>query len=142
MLSLRDLAAADLSITLEGEYGMNVSLISPDGVRQDFAAVQGVEGIKRLRGQVLYDTVRLNPENGDRLIINQPVISLRRASLLRVPVAGENWIIEFPESPITGAPIVQHSLSPVRPPEGGSSIGFIRLYTQVLEQSDSPPEQP
>lgn len=136
MLNLRKLAESDLSITLEGEYGMQVSFISPDGVRQDYAVVQGVLSTTvHLTGQVLYDTVRLNPDNGDRLVTNQPIVSVRRSSLLRVPEPGENWIVEIPATPTPNAPIIQCSISPVRPPEGGSSIGFVRLYVQALEQS-------
>lgn len=122
-MNLRSLAENDLKFSLEGDAGMNIDLLSPDGVWQ-----------RGLKGQVMYDTVRLNVETGERMVIPNPVVTLRRSSLTRVPAAGENWIVEIPVNPIAGAPVGKYCFSPVRPPEGGASIGFIRLYLQAVEQ--------
>lgn len=129
MLNLRALAEKDLAITLEGDWGSDVTLIRPDGER-----VSTARDGRPLRGQVLYNTVRLNPETGERIVSNCPILSLRRSSLERVPTWGENWIIEMPVAPTVGAPTGQYSLSPARPPEGGESSGFVRLYLQLVEQ--------
>jgi hypothetical protein len=130
-MNLRELAERDLSISLEGDWGATVALLSPAGVWQRYRVGSATE---LLRGQVLYDTVRMNPDNGERMVIPNPVVTLRRSSLVRVPVAGENWLVEIPTAPVAGAPVGQYVISPTRPPEGGSSIGFIRLYLQIVEQ--------
>lgn len=129
MTSLRSLAERDLRVTLERD-GDRVNLIDPDGVRYETT----VDG-RPLQGQVLYDVSRINPENAERMTVDMPVVTLRRSSLVRVPRAGETWIVEIPESPVPGAAMVPFCLSPVRPPEGGASLGFIRLYLQTVEQS-------
>jgi hypothetical protein len=131
-MNLRDLAERDLSVSLEGDWGVPVALLSPQGVWQRTRAGSDDEP---LTGQVLYDTVRLNPETGERVVIPAPIVVLRRSSLTQVPVAGETWLVEAPIAPTAGAAVVQFVLSPTRPPEGGSSIGFIRLYLQAVEQS-------
>lgn len=122
-MNLRNLAENDLKFTLEGDGGMSIDLMSPDGVWQ-----------RGLLGQVLYDTVRMNPDNAERFVVPEPIITVRRSSLVRIPAAGENWLCEIPVNPITDAPVGQYVLSSTRPPEGGSSIGFIRIYLQAVEQ--------
>lgn len=106
---------------------MDVRLIPPDGV--PFPA----------KGQVLYNLARLDPMNGEKVVIDTLVVTLRRSSLRVVPAAGEKWIIECPVNPRVGAPLGQYTLSPVRAPEGGAAIGFIRLYLQIVEQDDGEP---
>jgi len=104
-----------------------VNLISPEGVRTD-----------GIRGQILYDITRMDPETGETIVVGTPVVSLRRTTLearARIPAAGENWFVEIPVRPDELAPKQQMVLSPVRPPEGGRSVGFIRLYLQQVEQS-------
>jgi len=127
-VGLRTLIESDLAVTLEGDYGLPVALIAPDGIR-DTMTVDG----RPLMGQVLFDIVRVS-ETGDNITINTPVVSLRRSSLRRVPEPGESWIVEIPESPLSGAPLVQYAFSATRPPEGGTTIGFIRMYLQHVEQ--------
>lgn len=123
-MNLRELAEKDLGRSLEGEWSLPVNLIDPDGARYD-----------GLRGQVLFDIVRVNPETGEEVTVQTPVVTLRRSTLARIPAPGENWIVEIPAIPSEAAAKVQHVLSPTRPPEGGASIGFIRLYLQAVEQS-------
>ena len=150
MPDLRALAERDLGVTLKGDWSTPVGLIGPDGVRQSTT------------GQVLYDMVRFNPENGERVVVKNPVVTLRRSSLSPIPIAGESWIIEIPVDlaimndsftrqfddqsgnldsyggidtvTATYDATAKYTLSPSRPPEGGASIGFIRLYLQALEQ--------
>lgn len=123
-MNLRELAEKDLGRSLEGEWSLPVNLIDPDGARYD-----------GLRGQVLFDIVRVNPETGEEVTVQTPVVTLRRSALSRIPAPGENWIVEIPATPSEAAAKVQHVLSPTRPPEGGASIGFIRLYLQAVEQA-------
>lgn len=106
---------------------MDVRLIPPDGV--PFS----------VRGQVLYNLARLDPISGEKIIIETLVATLRRSSLRVVPAAGEKWLVEVPVNPCAGAPIGQYALSPMRAPEGGAAIGFIRLYLSIVEQDDGEP---
>lgn len=124
-MNLREQVELDLSTTLEGEFSLPVNLVDPDGVKYN-----------DLHGMVLFDISRINPETGEPVTVGTPVVVLRRASLVRVPAAGEKWIVEIPERPSVDANKVQYVLSPTRPPEGGASIGFIRLYLQNVEQSN------
>lgn len=122
-MSLRERIERDLSLTLEGHFSLPINAVDPLGVR--------TEGI---RAQVLYDTVRLNPDTGENIVVESPVITLRRSTLARVPAPGENWFFEIPETPAELATKVPYMMSPVHPPEGGRSIGFIRIYLQEVEQ--------
>lgn len=122
-MNLRERAERDLAVTLEGRWALPVNLTAPDG------------SLQAVRGQILYDIVRMNPDTGEDVVISTPVVTLRRSSLDRVPVAGENWLVEIPIQPAEDAPTAQYVLSPTRPPEGGRSLGFIRLYLQEVEQS-------
>jgi hypothetical protein len=128
MPNLRALAEHDLGFSIEGDYGLRVNLIAPDGIKDTMTA----DG-RPLMGQVLFNIVRVSNE-GDNITVDTPTVALRRSSLRRVPNPGENWIVEIPESPLVGAPMVQYVFSATRPPEGGASIGFIRLYLQHVEQ--------
>jgi len=130
-MNLRERVESDLSLSLEGQWGLPVTLLSPDGVLQTLKK----GATTPLLGQVLYDTLRINPETGEEMVVSVPVVALRRSSLDRIPLAGENWIVAIPEAPSLTATMRQYALSPTRPPEGGASVGFIRLYLQQLEES-------
>lgn len=123
-MNLRAMAELDLGRSLEGpDWSFPVKLTGPDGVTE------------AVRGQVLYDLVRMNPDNGERVVVEQCTITLRRSSLRRVPSPGENWLYEIPESPADPeGSTVQVVSSGTRPPEGGRSLGFIRIYAQQVEQ--------
>jgi len=122
-LNLREQIEADLAESLENpdDYGLPVILISPDGEVQD------------LNGQVLYDTKRVDPETGLDMIISTPVVTLRRSSLTRIPLAGEKWAVRIPETPSSTATKTTHAIE--RAPEEGKSIGFIRLYLKKAVQT-------
>ena len=131
-MDLRALVEKNLRLTLEGDFGMRVNLIAPDGIK-DTMAVDG----RPLKGQVLHSITRDGEQmNGliGRITVDVPVVTLRRSSLRRVPFPGENWIVEIPDTPIPGAPMIQYALSSTRTPEGGKSMGTIRLYLQYVEQ--------
>jgi hypothetical protein len=130
-VNLREQAEADLLDTLENSdgWGLPVILISPDGATQDKSANDATAD---LTGQILYDTTVIDPETGLQMIVSTPVVTLRRSSLTRVPVAGENWIVQIPETPDASAIKTDHVLA--RAPEGGKSIGFVRLYLNRVEQ--------
>lgn len=129
-MNLRALAENDLGVTLEGDWSSPVTLISPDGERY----TQTVDG-RPLTGQVLYEIVRDDLDRGEKVTYDTPVVTLRRSSLPRIPLAGEKWGVIIPSAPVVGAPTRLCTISPLRPPEGGASLGYIRLYLQNVEQT-------
>ena len=131
---LRSQIEKDLSVTLEGDYGLPIILYGPDGLKQDKSEL---DPTKDLLGQVLYDTITQNPETGEQIVSNNPIISIRRRSLTRIPAPGEKWAIQTPVTPDRSGAVENFIISATRAPEGGSSIGFIRLY---LRRAKDPAE--
>lgn len=122
-INLRELAESDLSISLEGDFGLPVELIDPDGVKYD--------GIS---GQVLFDVESVNPETLEVTVIER-IVSLRRSTLTRIPLDGERWVVRIPTTPSTTAELEDFVLSEDRPSSGGASIGFIKLYPERIAQT-------
>lgn len=131
MINLREQVEHDLKYTLEGEWILPVVLIAPDGTIQ--TKKKGTD--EDLGGQILYNTVGLNPETGQEVIVNKPVVSLRITSLERIPQKNEKWLIKIPITPSRTAEKKEFLLSEIKPNEGGASIGFIRLYLRKAVQS-------
>jgi len=130
MANLRAMIEADLAETLEGDFSSPVVLIDPEG--QTIAT--NVTG-RPLVGLVLLDSVRVNPDTGEEVVVGNPVITLRRSSLERVPMAGETWLVKIPTDPTRPEVTEAFIADPTRPPEGGRSIGFVKLYLRRVEQS-------
>ena len=124
-MNLRELAESDLSDTLENpnDFGLPVLLIDPDGVEHG-----------PYYGQVLYDT-RGTDEVGVEITQHAPVVTLRRSSLVRVPLPSEKdlWAVKVPVTPSLTAAKETFVLG--HPSEDGGSIGFIRLYLTKTVQS-------
>lgn len=124
MTNLRELAESDLETTLENpdEWGLPVIL------------VDGSTGAKQtVEGQILYDTVKINPDTGAEIIVHDPIVTLRRSTLSPVPASGEDWSVEIPITPSrTGA---TELFLMDRADEGGNSLGIIRLYLTKTKQS-------
>ena len=99
MVNLRRLAEQDLETTLEGEWGLPVILIDPEG--NVISKKTGT--LNDLTGQILYDTVKHDLDTGLPVVVNHPVVTVRRSSLSRVPKAGEKWLVRIPVSPVEGA---------------------------------------
>jgi hypothetical protein len=117
---IREQIEADLQEILEGSFSLPIVLFGPDGERQD------------LNGQVVYETIEIDPQSGSEVIVEKPVVTVRRSSLSRVPLFGEPWSVQIPGTPSRTATMVTYMLE--RPPEGGRSIGFIRLYLMKAAQ--------
>ena len=96
--------------------------------------INSVLSEETLKGQVLYEHTRTDPETGAPILVPSPVVVLRKRSLVRIPQPGEKWFVRIPIRPETGAPIEDFMLSPVSSPAGGGSIGFIKLHLQKVEQ--------
>lgn len=122
-INLRELVESDLAITLEGEWGLPVELTAPDGTTQT------------VNGRVDTDSIKLNPETGEAVIVDEPKVTLRRSSLMQVPEAGQYWHIKMPIAPNRLATKYDFLLAPDRAPEGGRSIGYIKLYLVKAEQA-------
>lgn len=128
-MGLRAEIEEDLAETLEDDYGLAVVLTSPDGVRYSKSAHDATAD---LVGQVLYDHIDQDGE-GNQIIDHNPVVTLRRSSLTRVPLPGEKWAVEIPIDPTATA--TRETFLLERASEDGRSIGFIRLYLRKAEQS-------
>lgn len=115
-MNIRELIESDLSITLEGDYGLPITLIAPDGVKYEEV------------GQVLYNSI-----GEDEIWTNKPVVTLRISTLTRVPVAGENWAVQIPQNPDEDGATTTYVLD--KPPVHCRSIGFIKLYLTKAVQS-------
>ncbi len=124
MSNLRSRAIADMKRLNVRDWSDVVEFVDPDGTRYDTDNETG-ETLKAV--QILYDYRRINPMTGEEIIVNEPVVVMARKSLSRIPQAGETWFIKIPVEP-QSTTLENYLLSPDRAPEGGKSIGFIRLY--------------
>lgn len=124
MINLREKIVSHNKKFIEGKFGLPCILIDPnDGVKRPY------------RGQVIYHTADENPETGAKLITDMAVLTLHRASLNRIPLAGETWVFGVPKSPKETAITEWYVTGDDLPPQDGSSIGFIRLYGTRTKQS-------
>lgn len=135
MENLRAAIESDLHDSLEGEFGMAVEITSPNGETQIYSLNDPLE---LLKGQVLYFSRQVDPETGETIVVNQPVVSLRISSLEVVPQPGENWYIKMPISPVQGAEKQSFVFTPTRSIEHGQDIGFLRFYPQRVEETEVP----
>ena len=131
MGDLREKHESKLAITLEGRYGLPVELTDPDGVTQLYSKN---DPTALLQGQVLYDTSEENPETGETVVLPNPIVTLRRSSLDRIPLDGEAWLVRIPNEPRADAPKESYVVADL-PPENGRSLGIIRLYLTKPTQS-------
>jgi len=124
-MNLRELIESDLATTLEDPngFGLPVLLVDPDGVEHG-----------PYYGQVLYDTRGVD-DLGIPISQHMPVVTLRRSSLARVPLATEKerWAVRIPTTP--SATATKETFVLGHPSEDGGSIGFIRLYLTKTVQS-------
>jgi hypothetical protein len=130
--NLRELAVADAKTLNVRDWGLKVEFTDPDGNRY----ITDNETGEELRAmQILYDYRKINPDTGEEIIVNDPVVVMARLSLARIPEAGERWHIRMPADPSTAASLEDFVLTSTRSPEGGRSLGFIRFYPQKVKQS-------
>lgn len=131
-MGLRETAVADMKRLNQKDWPIPVIFTGPDGVIQNTDAATGEE---LTAVQVLFDYRRVNPETGEPMTVNEPVVTMARSSLDPLPAPGEKWYMQFPTEPDGSATKGKFLLSPTRAPEGGQSLGFIRYYPQRAEQS-------
>lgn len=130
MTNLRAVISDDLVQTLEGEYGLPVSLIGPDG--QIYSKDKNGNPLK---ARIVWGTTRPNLQTGELTKINEPVASLRKASLSRVPKSTETWVVMITDGPQGETASVAWYLDKGRAVDGDDSIGIVRLYLTKVAQS-------
>lgn len=121
--NIREMAERHLSITLEGGFSLPVVFIGPDAIEDIY------------RCQVLLDSYKMNPDTGQMIVSDQPIVSARISSMRRVPLSGETWVLKIPSAPAETAEKLDFVLSATRAVEGGASIGFKRFYPRRAIQS-------
>lgn len=133
-MNLRQKVNEDLQQSMEGleEWGLPVELIAPDGTIYDLKK----DTQEKLTGQVLFNRVEFNPDTGEEYTIDDPLVTLRIASLPLVPAPGETWLVRIPESPDPNGALVTYSLTPTKAAKFNRSLGYVILYLQKVEQSE------
>ena len=126
----KDIIQYEIQVSVD--WGLPVELTDPDGkeYKTDDETGNTLQAV-----QILYDYRKFDPETGQEIIVHEPIVIMAKSSLERVPVSGENWHIRFPVDPASPNTLSDFVLSKVRAPEGGDSLGYIRLYPHKAEQS-------
>ncbi|RKY06725.1 MAG: hypothetical protein DRP56_06885 [Planctomycetota bacterium] len=115
---------------IEGNYGLPVVLITPDGT-----TISTDEDGNTLKGQVLYDHDSLDPETGDLMSTKEIRVTLRKTALSQIPVAGETWKVSIPDDPSGQDAMTTYLMNPDESPVDGQSAGFITLKPKNVDQS-------
>ena len=123
MANLRKKAENLLSLSLEGPFGLPVYATGPDGVKNEYS------------GQIISDRIQKNPDTGEVMAIINPVVSLRRSSLSRVPQSGEIWYFQMPLDPDPDGELIDFVYDGSEAIRGGRSIGFINIPLSYVKQS-------
>lgn len=133
MGGLREIIEKDLAETIEGDFGLPVELLSPTAGTWQTKSKNDPD--LDLQASIMYETVIATPDMDGEMVAHKPFVSLRRSSLDEVPTPlnYENWVVRIPIRPSETASKVSYRIH--RPPEGGETIGFIRLYLELIEQS-------
>ena len=131
-MNLRERAVIDAKSQNLKNWALPIELIDPDGIVYNIDNETG-EILKAL--QILYDRRSVNPDTGEIVIVHEPVVTVARSSLSRIPKSDENWYIKFPEDPTDPDTLTGYVFTPDRALEGGNSLGIMRIYPQEIEQS-------
>jgi hypothetical protein len=124
-MNLRARIERDLSRTLEGDFGMPITLIDPTN-----------GNVQTVRGQILYYSHDTDPETGMQIRVEKPSVTVRRSSLARVPSAGERWGVRIPSSPVVGASLETYVTEIGG--KDGNSFGYMTLYLTRTMQAPPP----
>jgi len=131
MISIPALSEKDLGETIEGEFGMPVTLISPDGTE-----INQTVDEKPLKGFVRRSYTDTREKSGDKIIVNAPAVKLRITSLPELPKTGEKWLVGIPESPLNGAGIEYYGLDPKKPVEVNRNTGTVKLFLAKMRGAE------
>lgn len=134
--NLRVVAERDMRVLDQKDWYMPIILIAPDGEIIDKDKIDPTQGLRAV--QILYDYKRVDPRTGGEMTVNQPVVVIARKSLTRIPLPGEKWVIKMPEDPDPDGALIDFVFTATRAPEGGRSVGFIRLYpTRAMNDGET-----
>lgn len=124
------IATKGLKLSIEGNFGLPVELIAPDGTE-----ITKNEVGETLKGQILYDSDGIDPETGNLIVVKETTVSLRITALSRVPVPGEKWAVKIPVNPAFPTVLTQFLIDSDEAITTGQSMGFIKLHLKDAEQS-------
>lgn len=136
MGNLRERMEADLEEILEDHqngFALPIILIAPDGETQEYSANDpDTPRTIPLTGRVIYARFDMDPDTGMPVRIDNPIVTLRKSSLDRVPLAGETWSVQIPKEPAINAD--KETYVTELAPRDGRSFGWIQLPLTLLEQ--------
>ena len=135
MENLRAEIEKDLSFSIENDWGSVVELTTPEGQTQKFSMN---EPLKKLKAAIRYFTSKEDPVTGGTIIVNQPVVTFRISSLIRIPDDSDKWFIKMPISPVVGAPMESFVFTGDRFATHGTDIGFLNVYPHRVEHNGTP----
>ena len=135
MENLRAEIEKDLAFSIENDWGSVVELTTPEGQTQKFSMN---DPRKKLKAAIRYFTSKEDPVTGGTIIVNQPVVTFRISSLIRIPDDSEKWFIKMPISPVANAPMESFTFTGDRFATHGTDIGFINVYPHRVEQTGNP----
>ena len=132
-MNLRAKVVKDLETTMEklNGWGLPVVLISPTGETQD----KKKDSEDPLTGQVLYSHKEWKPDTGEDVVVDEPVVCLRLASLETEPEPGENWAVKIPITPDPDAELVTFLINKDKALEFDRGLGIVKLYLSKATQS-------
>ena len=131
-MNLRQRAIIDMKTQNLKNWSMPITLIDPDGIKYD---TDNETGEILRAAQILYGYKVENPDTGVPMTVKEPIVVIVLSSLSRVPQPGERWIINIPLSPLNPDILSPYMITADRPPEGGESLGFVRIYPGKADQS-------
>ncbi len=131
-MNLRAKVVEDLQTTLEkqSDWGLPIVLTSPNGDRQKLKK----DSEDPLTGQILYENKEWKPDTGEDVIVDEPLVVLRLASLEIEPKPGENWAVQIPITPDPDAPLIVFLLNKDKGIEFNRGMGLITLYLSKAKQ--------
>jgi hypothetical protein len=128
-MNIKSLAEKDLQTTLEGEFGIPIVLTAPDGS----VISKTVDG-RPLLCKAAWAQPTINAD-GQEVVVPNPVVWLRRASLARTPKSGEKWFVRIPVSPAEGAEMGNFLIDENYAVSGGRGLGRVRLPLVLAENA-------
>ncbi len=84
--------------------------------------------------QVLRNSVDVNPDTGEPMVINVQAVTVRISSLTHVPTQNEATLIKVPSTVVEGSAELDYISTETRP-NFRNAIGFMTFYPQIAEQS-------
>jgi len=124
------LSTKGLKRMLEGNYGLPVVLVAPDGT-----TINTDEDGNALKGQVLYDHDSIDPETGDLMSTKEIRVTLRKTALSQVPASGETWKVSIPTDPSDPGTMTTYLINADESVIDGQSAGFIVLKLKNVDAS-------